>query len=126
MTSITRLQKLYAIMKKAGLDIIALIPGANFRYLTGGVHYLMERPTVLFIPLEGKPVAVVPKLETALFAKHTLESHWHVWADAEGYDGAFKGALDELGASGRTIGVEVCACASLRERQSGNTRPVHR
>lgn len=106
MASSPRLDKLHGIMQQAGLDIVALIPGANFRYLTSGVHYLMERPTVLFIPRESQPVAVVPKLEMALFAKHTLESRWHVWADSEGYQDAFQAALNELAASGKVIGVE--------------------
>jgi Xaa-Pro dipeptidase len=106
MTTTPRLEKLRTLMQNTGLDIVAFIPGANLRYLTGGVHYLMERPTILFIPLQGEPVAVLPKLETALFDRHSLKSNWHVWEDAEGYHGAFASALAELDVDGKTIGVE--------------------
>ncbi len=106
MASPTRLERLHIIMQKTGLDILAFTPGPNLRYLTGGVHYVMERPIVLFIPLEGKPVAVIPKLEIPLFAKHSIESNVYSWADSEGYEHAFKAAFAELKSAGKTIGVE--------------------
>ena len=42
----TRLDKLYAIMRQAGLDLLALIPGQNHRYL---------------LPVDQMPVAVIPE-----------------------------------------------------------------
>ena len=101
-----RLDKLKRLMREAGLDIVALVPGANLRYLTGGVHYMMERPILLFIPLEGRAVAVIPELEIPLFANHRIESSVYAWSDAEGYERAFRDAFAELDAGGKTIGVE--------------------
>lgn len=101
-----RLEKLKRIMREAGLDIVALIPGASMRYLTGGVHYVMERPIVLFIPLNEQPVAVIPQLETALFESGQLDLRIVSWSDAEGYDRAFRDALDMLHPAGKSIGVE--------------------
>ena len=101
-----RLDKLRAIMRKEGLDIVALIPGATMRYLTGGVHYVMERPIVLFIPLDGQPVAVIPQLEVPLFEAKQIDLRIVSWTDAEGYDRAFQIGLDMLHPAGKTIAVE--------------------
>jgi Xaa-Pro dipeptidase len=101
-----RLEKLHSIMRNAGLDIVALIPGATMRYLTGGVHYVMERPIVLFIPLDEQPVAVIPQLEVPLFKAKQIDLRIVSWSDAEGYDQAFEAGLDMLHPAGKTIGVE--------------------
>jgi Xaa-Pro dipeptidase len=93
-------------MRDAGLDIVALIPGATLRYLTGGVHYVMERPIVLFIPLDEQPVAVIPQLEVPLFEAKQLDPRIVSWTDAEGYDQAFRVGLDRLHPAGKTIAVE--------------------
>ena len=101
-----RLAKLRAIMRAAGLDVVALIPGATLRYLGGGEHYVGERPIVLFIPLEGRPVAVIPQLEVPLFRGGTLDPHIVAWSDAEGYEQAFAAGLAPLALAGKVIGVE--------------------
>ena len=101
-----RLRKLYAIMDGAGLDVIALIPGPNHRYLTGAVHYTLERPIVTFYPLDQVPIAVIPQLEIPLFERHPSPAELIAYTDAEGYEGAFRSAMDRIGVSGKTIGVE--------------------
>jgi Xaa-Pro dipeptidase len=101
-----RLEKLRALMRQRGIDIMALVPGPTIRYLTGGVHYMMERPILLLIPLEQTPVAIIPKLEVPLFSQHALESQLFSWTDAEGYDHAFKTGLDAIKADGKVIGAE--------------------
>lgn len=101
-----RLDKLQLIMRDAGLDIVALIPGATLRYLIGGVHYVMERPIVLFIPLDEQPVAVIPQLEVPLFKAKQIDLRIVSWSDAEGYDQAFRAGLDMLHPAGKTIAVE--------------------
>jgi Xaa-Pro dipeptidase len=93
-------------MRDAALDIVALIPGATMRYLTGGVHYVMERPIVVFFPLDEKPVAVIPQLEVPLFKAQEIDPRIVSWSDAEGYDSAFQTSLDMLQPSGKTIAVE--------------------
>ena len=101
-----RLDKLRRIMRANNIDIMALIPGANLRYLTGGVHYVMERPIVMFIALDGQPLAVIPKMEIPVFARHSIQSEIISWTDAEGYNDAFRQGLDRLNPQGKTIGVE--------------------
>jgi len=106
MNARARLEKLRRLMRAHSIDMVALIPGANLRYLTGAVHYLLERPIVLFIPQEGQPVAVIPRLEVPLFARHALPAEIISWTDAEGYGQAFKAGLDRLRPAGKIIGVE--------------------
>ena len=101
-----RLEKLHAIMRGAGLDVAALIPGPNHRYLTSSAHYVLERPIVTFYPLGQAPVAVIPELEIPLFQRHPIPAHIVSYSDAEGYACAFRDALARIGASGATIGVE--------------------
>lgn len=101
-----RLQKLYGLLEAAELDAIALIPGSNFRYLTGSVHHLMERPLVLIVPLKGEPVIIIPKLEEELFTSHGFSAKLFPWEDGEGYEGAFQNALAEVALNGRKLGVE--------------------
>lgn len=101
-----RIDKLYAIMERAGVDVIALIPGPNHRYLTGAEHYVLERPIVTFYAPDRKPIAVIPELEIPLFERHPAPAELFAYTDAEGYAGAFKRALETIDASGKTIGVE--------------------
>src|SRR5215813_9550165 len=106
-----RLEKLRTLMRRYGIDIIALIPGSNLRYLTGGEHYVNERPIILFILLDEPPAAIIPQLEVPLFSRDVMASRIFSWSDAEGYEGAFKAGLETIHASGKVLGVE-----SLRMR----------
>ena len=101
-----RLHKLYEIMRRDGLDILALIPGPNHRYLTQAAHFVMERPTVMFFPLDEQPLAVIPELEIPLFEGHPFPSRIFSWTDAEGCERAFADALAGLQTRGKTIGLE--------------------
>ena len=101
-----RLDKLNAIMRAESIDVLALIPGPNHRYLTGAEHYVLERPIVTFYPLDQKPVAVIPELEIPLFKRHPAPAELISYTDAEGYEGAFRSAMERIGLRGKIIGVE--------------------
>ena len=49
------IDKLLTILKnkKNGLDAVALVPGPNFRHVTGGQFFLMERPFEFLFPQNG-------------------------------------------------------------------------
>ena len=96
MPSAKRLEHLQQILREQGLDAAALIPGPGFQYLTGSVHHVMERPIVLFVPAEGRPAIVIPSLEADFFASKGFDAMHFRWADAEGFDDAFAGALARL------------------------------
>src|SRR6185436_7628807 len=100
-----RLEKLRALMRKHGLDIVALIPGPNMRYLTDGEHYINERPIVMFVQPNEPSIAVIPQLEVPLFSRHMSKSQMFSWSDAEGYDSAFKAGMEAIHASGKVLGV---------------------
>ena len=44
-----KINKLQSFLKNEDLDALAIVPGSNFFYLTGGNFHLLERPTVLLI-----------------------------------------------------------------------------
>ena len=101
-----RFEKLYEIMRRAKIDILALIPGPNHRYLFDAVHFVLERPIVTFLTLDQQPVAVIPELEIPLFKRHAQPSRLFSYTDAEGFVSTFRTALDALESPGKTIGVE--------------------
>jgi Xaa-Pro dipeptidase len=101
-----RVQVLLDIITKAGVDAVALIPGANLQYLTGNDFHLMERPLVVFFMPGRDPVAVLPSLEADRMKASGIPMTLFPWTDTEGYHGAFAAALNELKLSGRRLGVE--------------------
>ena len=57
---VTQLQDLMRIEK---LDVLALNAGVDLEYFTGLKFHLSERPAVLLIPSDGKPVFIFPEFE---------------------------------------------------------------
>jgi len=99
-----RFNKIYQILEKNNLDAIALIPGSNFKYLTGGSFPLMERPTLLIIT-KKQNVAILPSLEVDSFNQLNIHSKIISWHDKDGFNHAFKEASKILGDI-KNIGVE--------------------
>lgn len=99
-----RLDKLLRAMDREGLDAVALVPGANFYFLTGVHFHLMERPTVLFVRRDGSRAAVIPALEKARWEALAPEVDSVFWQDSDGYADAFEKAARHF--SARSIGVE--------------------
>jgi Xaa-Pro dipeptidase len=99
-----RLATLRATMRDAGLDAVAIVPGANQHYLIGSHFHLMERPTVLIVPLEGEMRMVLPALEKPDWDRLDVPARVHIWQDMDGSEAAFAAAVSDLGA--RRIGVE--------------------
>lgn len=99
-----RYEPLRAIAKSAGLDAIALVPGANFARLFGAEFHQNERPLVVLVPADGIPCAIVPNLELGSFNQLAFEGDVYDWRDQTGYQTAF----DSLLASHQfqSIGVE--------------------
>ena len=58
-----RHQKLAAVMKKHGLDALAINPGPSLPYLTGLHFHMSERPVVVFFSIDQAPIIVLPGLE---------------------------------------------------------------
>ncbi len=103
-TRAARLAALRAGMAAAGLDAVAIVPGATQRYLLGTEFGLMERPTVLLVPLAGELRMILPALEAPGWAALGIEARVHPWQDSDGFEAAFGSALADLPA--RAMGVE--------------------
>lgn len=88
------------------VDAVALVPGANMRYFTGLNYHLSERPIIALVTPGGLGF-IVPQLEVIrLEARPDLAAQIFAWSDADGYEGAFRAALDALGLRGQTLGVD--------------------
>ncbi len=99
-----RLARLRAAMEREDLDAVALVPGANFYFLTGASFHLMERPTLVVVPREGPLHAVMPVLERSRWQAAAPEAETSYWQDSDGFDGAFAALAGRIAPA--RIGVE--------------------
>jgi Xaa-Pro dipeptidase len=106
--SIQRIQQLIESAAKRGVDCVAVMPGANMLYLTSLPFHLMERATVAFFPVIGKPAFVLPALEATKPASGPVAIDWQLfpWSDEEGPKEAFAAASQSRALSGKTLAVE--------------------
>ena len=102
--AVARSERLKSAIAKAGLDAVAVVPGANFYYLTGVHFHLMERPTVLFVGADGRKAAVIPALEKARWQAEAPDVDTIYWLDSDGYEAAFEKVARRLRAT--RLGVE--------------------
>ena len=79
-----KINKLQTALASEDLDILAIVPCSNFLYLTGGNFHLMERPTILLISKNYKPIAILPVLEVDSFNKLNLDADIFEWQDSDG------------------------------------------
>ncbi len=100
----SRLSALRTNMAALDLDCVAIVPGANFQFLTGGRFASMERPTILLIPAAGEVRAVLPYLEILSWQGLGIAARVHSWRDKDGYAGACAAA--SAGLRPRRLGVE--------------------
>jgi len=105
--SIKMIEKITSILEDDSnqLDAVALVPGSNFQYLTGGQFYLMERPLILIISKRHKPIAILPVLEVSNFVKLKFDAEIIQWQDNDGFQKAFDKAFSLLG-SKFNLGIE--------------------
>ena len=102
-----RLRRLARAQQEGRVDLMAIVPGANLRYLTGLEMHLSERITLALFPVEARPLLILPHLE-ALGAEQSLETDisLYTYSDQEGPEPAFQRAADDLDLKGKTIGAE--------------------
>lgn len=102
-----RLAKLRTILRRAGLDAAALVPGSHLAYLTGVQYHLFERLHVFLIPAEGDPAMILPQLEVPKIRNFSAYPiRLFDYSDTTGPNGAFEAACNALALSGKRIGVE--------------------
>ena len=93
-----------ALIRKAGLDAAAFVPGPGFHYLTGLDFHLMERPTLLFVTGTCGILAIMPELERLKWSSAFPDAETFYWQDSDGFEDAFEAATRALGAA--AVGVE--------------------
>ena len=99
-----RRERAAALIRGAGLDSAAFVPGPSFQYLTGLDFPLMERPTLLFITAGAELLAIMPELERLKWSSTFPDAETFYWQDSDGFEAAFAAATRALGAA--AIGVE--------------------
>jgi Xaa-Pro dipeptidase len=85
------------VARDAGLEAVAFVPGANFRYLTGLDFHLMERPTLLLVTAGGEIKAIMPELERSKWSKAFPDAETFYWQDSDGFDAAFRTCCQTIG-----------------------------
>ncbi len=104
----TRLKRVRERVADEGLSGIVLVPGPNLRYFTGVESFLLERPFMLLVPVDGEPQMVAPALEAGPYRNCPLPMTINSWTDSQGSSGAIKRASRTIedgegwGVEGRT------------------------
>lgn len=94
------------LLTTSNADALAIVPGANMVYFTGLHFHLSERPTIALLSRDGLAF-IIPELETPkLDRRPDLNARRFVWSDGEGYEGAFRRAVEELGLKQKRVGVD--------------------
>src|SRR5690242_8710002 len=113
----TRHEVLIDAMRAAGLDALALVPGANLNYMLGLTIHSSERLAIALLGVDGSVRIVLPALEQPRAASEArVPSQFYPWSDAEGYARALTSAVEDAGLAGWRLGVEYTAMRVLELR----------
>jgi Xaa-Pro dipeptidase len=96
-----RIKTLRKELGRKGLRGAIIVPGPNMRYFTGVNSLLLERPFMLFVPVDGDVHLVTPAFEAGPYAEGPLELQIHPWTDSEGSAGAISEAVRDAGVRGK-------------------------
>ena len=93
-------------MRIEKLDVLALNAGVDLEYFTGLKFHLSERPAVLLIPSDGKPVFIFPEFEQEKAKQSLIDLDLYPYPEDTGiWPKVFSNAANKLGLSQKTIGV---------------------
>lgn len=90
-----RIRRLQEHMAQTGVDVVAIAPTPNMRYLLGFAPHADERPTALLVS-QSDIRLVVPTVNADQVEAHTGMTAMR-WADEAGPTQAFREALGQLG-----------------------------
>lgn len=113
-----RLEKLSDTMKQAAVDLAAIVPGANLRYLAGLEMHTSERIALALFPQGGQPAFVLPVLEAPRVQENLeIEASLYTYSDEQGPGTAFRQMAGDLRLDGKVLGVEHLRMRVLELRQ---------
>ena len=93
-------------MNEHRFDTVALIPGSDFRWLTGMAKHLMERPTMILVTVDQDPAIVAAGFEMNSFDRIGFNFRAVPLSDNPSEGGnSFRQAGEYLDLSGKTIAV---------------------
>jgi Xaa-Pro dipeptidase len=104
-----RLERLHGAMAAEGFDVVGIMPGPNFQYLTGLGFGPSDRPMMGFYKADGTTAIAISALEYPRLRDAPLPYPvtYTLYTDADGPEGAFAEALAAVGmAAGARLGVE--------------------
>jgi Xaa-Pro dipeptidase len=108
--STQRLNKLNELQRAAGIDCVAVVPGANLLYFTGIHYHLSERPIIALFPADpaAQPALVVPAFEAGKAIHGPVPLNWRVYSYLDGQDpqALADQAVRDLALDGKVVGVE--------------------
>ncbi len=99
MTARNRLEQLQTLMRANRIDLLALPPGSNLRWLTGADLHADERPCLLLVTPDNAAF-LMPILE-ADACRASTDLPFEVWADHEGPLAALTRILEHFAIGGR-------------------------
>jgi Xaa-Pro dipeptidase len=115
--TVDRLARLRDAMAAHGVDAVAVVPGANLRYLAGLDLHMNERLAVAFFPTTGQPAMVLPALEAPRAqAQARFPIRFYTWDDEAGPYDALRRCAADLSLDGARIGVEYTTMRVLELR----------
>ncbi|MEM0085265.1 MAG: Xaa-Pro peptidase family protein [Candidatus Methanomethylicia archaeon] len=80
---VDRSVRLIEKLEGEGIDGVLIFSGVNLLYFTGVNIGLSERPTAAYLPVDGEPFILVPKLEEELRGQRTWINRIEVWDEDE-------------------------------------------
>ena len=105
-TRAERLEGLRGRMAEAGLDLVALAPSDNLRYVLGFAPHYDERACMLLVT-RGSAAVLMPSLNAEQAAADAPELELVTWSDDAGPADALRRTLEHVGGNGaRRAGVD--------------------
>ena len=125
-----RILKLRELQHAAGIDCVAIVPGANLLYFTGVHYHLSERPIIAIFPADParQPALVVPAFEVGKALHGPFPIEWRTYTYLDGQDPQVMAdqAVSDLGLDGATIGVEPTQMRVLESGMLSHNAPAAR
>lgn len=99
-TRAARIKRVRDVMRERAIDLLALAPSDDMRYLLDFAPTADERPCVLLLDGESA-VCVIPSLNASQAHEAVADLKLTTWDDADGARAALEGQLANLGTPGR-------------------------
>jgi Xaa-Pro dipeptidase len=102
-----RIERLMETLTASPFDALALIPGPNLDYLTGISFHLLERPVVVLLSADHKPVFILPELEKAKAETSGLDADIFAYGEDQAtWERAFAEGAEAFALAGMRVAVE--------------------